>query len=47
MAPPAVAVSTMQVAQVPKPGARIPGCEREIPEPQAGHVRIKQKACAP
>jgi D-arabinose 1-dehydrogenase-like Zn-dependent alcohol dehydrogenase len=41
----AVAVGTMKVAQVSKPGAEFQIVEREIPEPGAGHVRIKVKAC--
>ena len=45
MAATAVAVGTMKVAQVPKPGADFQIVEREIPEPGAGHVRIKVQAC--
>jgi D-arabinose 1-dehydrogenase-like Zn-dependent alcohol dehydrogenase len=45
MAPTAVAVTTMIVAQVSGPGADFQVVEREIPEPQAGHVRIKVQAC--
>jgi len=45
MAPTAVAVTTMKVAQVSGPGADFQIVEREIPEPQAGHVRIKVQAC--
>lgn len=45
MAPTAVAVTTMKVAQVSGPGADFQVVEREIPEPQAGHVRIKVQAC--
>ena len=41
----AVAVGTMKVAQVSKPGAGFQIVEREIPEPAAGQVRIKVKAC--
>src|SRR3954464_3793888 len=40
-----VAIETMKVAQVPSPGADFEIVEREIPEPDAGHVRIKVKAC--
>ena len=40
-----VAVATMKVAQVPKPGANFEIVEREIPVPDAGHVRIKVQAC--
>ena len=35
----------MKVAQVPSPGAAFQMVEREIPEPDAGHVRIKVQAC--
>jgi D-arabinose 1-dehydrogenase-like Zn-dependent alcohol dehydrogenase len=35
----------MKVAQVPSPGADFEIVEREIPEPGAGHVRIKVQAC--
>jgi D-arabinose 1-dehydrogenase-like Zn-dependent alcohol dehydrogenase len=38
-------VATMKVAQVSKAGADFQLVEREIPEPQAGQVRIKVKAC--
>ena len=41
----AVAVATMKVAQVSKPGADFSIIDREIPEPDAGHVRIKVQAC--
>lgn len=41
----AVAVATMKVAQVGKPGAGFEIVEREIPEPGAGQVRIKVQAC--
>jgi len=40
-----VAVATMKVAQVSKPGADFQIFEREIPEPSAGQVRIKVQAC--
>jgi D-arabinose 1-dehydrogenase-like Zn-dependent alcohol dehydrogenase len=40
-----VAAATMKVAQITKPGARFQIVEREIPEPQAGQVRIKVQAC--
>ena len=39
------AVSKMKVAQISKPGAGFEVVEREIPEPGAGHVRIKVQAC--
>lgn len=38
-------MATMKVAEVPKPGADFRIVEREIPEPGAGHVRIKVQAC--
>lgn len=38
-------VGTMKVAQVPKPGAEFQIAEREIPEPDAGEVRLKVQAC--
>ena len=40
-----IAAAPMKVAQVPAPGADFQIVEREIPEPGAGHVRIKVKAC--
>jgi D-arabinose 1-dehydrogenase-like Zn-dependent alcohol dehydrogenase len=45
MATTAVAVGTMKVAQVSKPGAGFQIVEREIPEPGAGQIRIKVQAC--
>jgi D-arabinose 1-dehydrogenase-like Zn-dependent alcohol dehydrogenase len=41
----AVAIGTMKVAQVSRPGARFEIVEREIPEPRRGQVRIKVQAC--
>src|SRR5438034_7501230 len=38
-------MATMKVAQVPKPGADFEIVEREIPNPAAGHVRIRVQAC--
>jgi D-arabinose 1-dehydrogenase-like Zn-dependent alcohol dehydrogenase len=38
-------VAPMKVAQISKPGADFEIVEREIPEPDAGHVRIKVQAC--
>src|SRR5246127_5610818 len=35
----------MKVVQVPKPGADFEVVEREIPQPGAGHVRIRVQAC--
>src|SRR5258708_36661185 len=40
-----IAVGTMKVAQVSKPGAGFEIVEREIPEPGAGEVRIRVQAC--
>src|SRR5271165_6756453 len=45
MATTTVSVATMRVAQVPSPGADFQIVEREIPKPDAGHVRIKVLAC--
>src|SRR5579859_3962859 len=45
MATTTVAVATMKVAQVSRPGAAFQIVEREIPTPGAGHVRIKVQAC--
>jgi D-arabinose 1-dehydrogenase-like Zn-dependent alcohol dehydrogenase len=39
------AAAPMKVAQVPKPGADFQIVEREIPEPGAGQVLIRVKAC--
>src|SRR6266487_3277875 len=38
-------MAKMKVAQVPKPGADFEIVEREIPNPAAGHVRIRVQAC--
>jgi D-arabinose 1-dehydrogenase-like Zn-dependent alcohol dehydrogenase len=38
-------MAKMKVAQVPKPGADFEIVEREIPNPVAGHVRIRVQAC--
>ena len=38
-------MSKMRVAQVTRPGGPFELIEREIPEPGAGHVRIKVDAC--
>ena len=40
-----IVVKTMKVAQIPEPGADFQIVDREIPEPQTGHVRIKVQAC--
>src|SRR6202167_915222 len=40
-----MAVAQMKAAQICKPGAGFQIVEREIPEPDAGHVRIKIQAC--
>jgi len=37
--------TTMQAAQVSKPGGDWELVERDIPEPDAGHVRVKVEAC--
>ena len=39
------AIAPMKVAQIPKAGADFEIIEREIPKPEAGHVRIKVQAC--
>ncbi len=41
----AVAVGTMKVAQISKPGGGFQIVEREIPEPGAGQVRVKVNVC--
>jgi D-arabinose 1-dehydrogenase-like Zn-dependent alcohol dehydrogenase len=38
-------MAKMKAVQVPKPGADFQIVEREIPQPPAGHVRIKVQAC--
>jgi D-arabinose 1-dehydrogenase-like Zn-dependent alcohol dehydrogenase len=38
-------VATMQVAQISKPGGNFEIVERDIPQPNAGQVRIKVQAC--
>jgi D-arabinose 1-dehydrogenase-like Zn-dependent alcohol dehydrogenase len=35
----------MNVAQISKPGGNFEMVEREVPEPQPGHVRVKVEAC--
>ncbi len=45
MATTPVAVATMKVALIPKPGLDFQIVEREIPEPGAGQVRINVRAC--
>src|SRR6266853_2056095 len=40
-----VSMAKMKVALVPKPGADFEIVEREIPQPSAGHVRIRVQAC--
>jgi len=45
MATTTIAVSTMKVAQISKPGAGFQVVEREIPTPGLGQVRIKVQAC--
>jgi D-arabinose 1-dehydrogenase-like Zn-dependent alcohol dehydrogenase len=41
----AIAIATMKVAQVAKPGEGLQVAEREIPQPGPGQVRIKVQAC--
>jgi D-arabinose 1-dehydrogenase-like Zn-dependent alcohol dehydrogenase len=41
----AIAIGTMKAAQISKPGAEFKIVERGIPEPGAGHLRIKVQAC--
>ncbi len=38
-------MSKMRVVQVTRPGGPLEIVEREIPEPAAGHLRIKVDAC--
>jgi len=45
MATTRVAIAPMKVAQIPKAGGDFEIVEREIPNPDAGHVRIKVQAC--
>jgi D-arabinose 1-dehydrogenase-like Zn-dependent alcohol dehydrogenase len=45
MATTKVGMAPMKAAQVPKPGGDFEIVEREIPKPQAGHVRVKVQAC--
>lgn len=45
MATTTVAVGTMKVAQITKPGTRFQITEREIPKPGLGEVLIKVQAC--
>src|SRR5688572_14656483 len=45
MATTQVAIATMKVAQITKPGADFEVVDREIPKPGAGQVRIKVQAC--
>ena len=40
-----VGVALMKAAQVPRAGADFQIVEREVPEPGAGHVRIRVRAC--
>jgi len=40
-----VAIATMKVAQVSRPGADFQIVDRQVPEPGAGQVRIKVQAC--
>jgi D-arabinose 1-dehydrogenase-like Zn-dependent alcohol dehydrogenase len=45
MATTAVGMAPMHVAQISKPGGDFELVERQIPKPEAGHVRIKVQAC--
>jgi D-arabinose 1-dehydrogenase-like Zn-dependent alcohol dehydrogenase len=45
MATTKVGIAPMKVVQVPKAGADFEVVEREIPDPGAGHVRLKVQAC--
>ena len=45
MATTKVGIAPMKAVQVPKPGGDFEIVEREIPMPQAGHVRVKVQAC--
>jgi D-arabinose 1-dehydrogenase-like Zn-dependent alcohol dehydrogenase len=45
MATTQVAIATMKVAQITKPGGDFQVIEREVPKPGAGQVRIKVQAC--
>ncbi len=45
MATTEVSIAPMKAAQVPEPGADFQIVEREVPKPDAGHVRIKVQAC--
>ncbi len=45
MATTTAAVATMKVAAISKPGAAFEIIDREIPNPQPGHVRLKVQAC--
>ncbi len=38
-------MSTMRVAQIPRPNGAFEIVERPIPEPGTGHVRIRVQAC--
>ena len=40
-----IAIGTMKVAQISRPGGGVEIVEREIPDPGAGQVRIKVQAC--
>ena len=45
MATAKAAMAPMKVAQIPAPGAAFEIVEREVPQPNAGEVRIKVQAC--
>src|SRR5271155_5440252 len=45
MATTKVGIAPMKAAQIPKPGGDFEIVEREVPNPDPGHVRIKVQAC--
>ncbi|MGH9685123.1 MAG: alcohol dehydrogenase [Candidatus Acidiferrales bacterium] len=45
MATTKVAIAPMKAARIPKAGADFEIVEREVPQPGAGHVRVKVQAC--
>src|SRR5271155_580586 len=45
MATTKVGIAPMKAAQIPKPGGDFEIVEREVPNPEAGQVRIKVQAC--
>src|ERR1700723_4126282 len=45
MATTKVGLAPRKAVQIPSPGGDFEMVEREIPKPQAGHVRVKVQAC--